>query len=145
MLSEVDTDDNLLVWVWSLLFQFLASYSQNCYFNCRAKWLFILLLDHSLCTITMTCKAQGIEYLHPKFWSEYSVFGRYNCSGLWGPVIKNHMSFMDWMLLQQWLSSSWRSKFPCFSLCVWVWLSVALVLPVKEMWKMMKISFFEFS
>lgn len=36
---------------------FLAGYSQNCYFHCRAKWLFILLLDHSLYTISNDMKS----------------------------------------------------------------------------------------
>lgn len=74
--------------------------------------------------LAMTCKARGTEYLHPKFWSEYSPFGRYNCSGLWGPVMKNHMSFLDCKLPQQWLLSSCSSASPCFLLYVWVWLGI---------------------
>lgn len=56
-----DSKNSSLRWVWMITswselevcpVSFLAAYSQNCYIHCRAKWLFILLLDHSLCTIS---------------------------------------------------------------------------------------------
>lgn len=123
---------------------FLAGYSQKCSFHCRAKWLFILLLDHSLYTISNDMQSTRDWIFTSKIlkW----VFSHWQIQFLRAvrPGNKEPYVMVDCMLLQQWLSSSWSSESPCCFLCISVWLRAGWGLPIKGPSKTMKKHVFVF-